>query len=403
MRYDPDAQSGVDMNLGAILKAIHEGEPDSVEFKRDADLKKIGKAISAFANSDGGILILGVSDDGKVVGIQDNSESLTERITSFLQNGLSAPVQARLGREVLPEGRIHWIEVPRQRGFEPLRYAGNVYVRRARSSVEPGPSELAELYNMFGYIVTEERTVAGVGLDELDLPSFQRYLKRLGLDLEAEPQIAIENDLISRGVLAELGESACATIYGLLAFGKSPQAYSQTQNFFVQCVSYAGKDRAAEVIEVLDAKGQLDEQVRKTLGWLTAQPRREVYRGIERIDIPLLPPKAAREVVVNAVAHRDYAIIGSKILVERFSDRVEFTSPGRLTNGLTPDSVRRGGNPRARNQSITNFLLASGLMEQRGRGWPIIEAALREQGLAAPILEEDREARWVRVTMSTVV
>jgi ATP-dependent DNA helicase RecG len=128
-----------------------------------------------------------------------------------------------------------------------------------------------------------------------------------------------------------------------------------------------------------------------------------VYRGIERIDIPLLPPKAAREVVVNAVAHRDYAIIGSKILVERFSDRVEFTSPGRLTNGLTPDSVRRGGNPRARNQSITNFLLASGLMEQRGRGWPIIEAALREQGLAAPILEEDREARWVRVTMSTVV
>lgn len=390
------------MELEAILKTIQGGESHVVEFKRDADLKKIGKALAAFANTDGGILLLGVSDDGKVVGIQDDSETLTERITSFLQNGLSAPVQARLGREMLSEGRIHWIEVPRQRGFEPLRYGGSVYVRRARSSVEPGPSELAELYNMFGYIVTEERTVAGVGVDELDLNSFQSYLKRLGLDIEVEPQIAVEDDLRSRGVLADLGGSACATVYGLLAFGKSPQSYPQTQNFFIQCVSYAGEDRAAEVIEVLDAKGQLDDQVRKTLGWLTAQPRREVYRGIERIDIPLLPPKAAREVVVNAVAHRDYAIMGSKILVEKFSNRVEFTSPGRLTNGLTPDSVRRGGNPRARNQSITNFLLTMGLMEQRGRGWPIIEAALREQGLAPPVLEEDRDARWVRVTMSTV-
>src|SRR5690554_1533226 len=64
--------------------------------------------------------------------------------------------------------------------------------------------------------------VAGFGVDELDLNSFQSYLKRLGLDIEVEPQIAVEDDLRSRGVLADLGGSACATVYGLLAFGKSP-------------------------------------------------------------------------------------------------------------------------------------------------------------------------------------
>jgi len=105
LRYDRDGLSGDGVEIEAILKTIQGGESHVVEFKRDADLKKIGNTLAAFANTDGGILLLGVSDDGKVVGVQDDSETLTERITSFLQNGLSAPVQARLGREILPEGR----------------------------------------------------------------------------------------------------------------------------------------------------------------------------------------------------------------------------------------------------------------------------------------------------------
>lgn len=389
------------MDWLGVLERIEAGEDDRAEFERDVDLKKVGRALSAFANSEGGVLILGVDDDGSILGVQEDAERVSERLTSFLQNGLSGPVPARLGRNESPDGWVHWIEVPRQRGFEPLRYAGQVWVRRGRASVEPGAAELAELYNAFGYIVTEERTISAATVDDIDIAAFGTYLERLGLELDAEPRIELEDDLRARGALASLGGAQHGTVYGVLAFGRRPQAYPQTQNFFVQCVAYAGEARAAPVVEVADAKGRLDEQVDRALGWLAGQARREVYEGADRIDVPLVPAAAAREIVVNAVAHRNYAIVGSKILIERFADRVEFTSPGRLPNGLTPESVRRGGNPRARNQSMTNYLLAMGKMEQRGRGWPIIARAMRGHNGTEPELAEDRDARWVRVTLLT--
>lgn len=389
------------MDWLSVLERIEVGEDERTEFKRLVELKAVGRALVAFANGDGGLLVLGVDDDGSILGVQEDAEKMSERLTSFLQNGMSAPVQARLGRYQSPRGWVHWIEVPRQRGFEPLRYSGQVYVRRGRASVEPGAPELAELYNAFGYIVTEERTIATATVDHIDVAAFGDYLERLGLELNAEPRIELADDLRARGAISQLGDELHGTVYGVLAFGKTPQAYPQTQNFFVQCVAYAGQDQAAQVLEVSDAKGRLDEQVDRALGWLAGQARREIYEDGNRVDVPLVPPAAAREVIVNAVAHRDYAIVGSKVLIERFTNRVEITSPGRLPNGMTPESVTRGGNPRARNQSITNFLLAKGKMEQRGRGWPIATRAMREFNGTAPDLDEDRDARWVRVTLWT--
>ena len=389
------------MDWPTLLRRIQHGEDEHTEFKRELELKKVGKAMAAFANSDGGLVILGVDDDGTIVGVRGAAEAVSEKLTSFLQNGLSAPLQARIGRHESPHGWVHWLEVPRQRGFEPYRHGGVVYVRRARSSVEPGGPELADLYNTFGDIVTEERMIDGAPVGHVDIQAFAAYLHRLGLSLDAEPKVDLVDDLRARGVVAGSGVEVRATVYGVLSFGKTPQSYAQTQNFWIQCVEYGGVDRAAPVIQVADGKGRLDEQVDRALGWLAGLRRGEVYQGTTRIDVPILPVTAAREVLVNAVAHRDYAIMGSKVLVERFTDRLEVTSPGRLPNGITLASVTRGGNPRTRNQSMTNYLLAMGKMEQRGRGWPIIHGAMQELNGTTPCIEEDRDARWVRVTLKT--
>jgi ATP-dependent DNA helicase RecG len=127
--------------------------------------------------------------------------------------------------------------------------------------------------------------------------------------------------------------------------------------------------------------------------------RFERYQGLTRTDVPLVPPAAIREAIVNAVAHRDYAITGSKVLLEVFNDRVVVTSPGRLPNGITVESVMRGGNPRSRNESIANSLLVLRKMEQRGRGWPVMRRAMREHNGTEPELHEDHQARFVRVTL----
>lgn len=382
-----------------VLRRIEGGEGDCTEFKHGpGDLKPLGRVIAAFANTDGGLVILGVDDGGGIAGVRESPESVSERITSFLQTGLGSPVQARTGRHETQGGWVHWIEVPRQRGFEPLRYEGRVYVRRGRADVEPSPSELQDLYNIFGYVVTEERVIDAASVSDIDVQSFRAYLGRLGLDLLGEPQPGLENDLRARGVFADLGGNLRATLYGLLAFGKAPQSAPQTGNFWIECVAYAGTDHAGEVLQVAEGKGRIDEQVTRAAGWFSGLGRTERYVGIRREDTPLLPRAALREALTNAVVHRDYAITGSKILFEVFDDRAAVTSPGTLPNTITPESVRAGGLPRSRNQLLANFMLASGMMEQRGRGWPVMRRAMLEHNGTEPELVEDRSSRFVRVT-----
>ena len=381
-----------------VLKRIAEGESGRPEFKSQlGNLRAIGIAICAFANTEGGVIIVGVDDSREIVGVEEDTERVQERLTSFLQTGCSSPVNASVGSHEDPKGRIHWIEVPRQRGFEPLPYEGRVWVRRERSSVEPSPVELQELYNAFGYILTEERTIQAATPAHIDIQAFRAYLQRLGLDTEYEPQPDDEDDLRNRGVITDLGGVLHPTLYGVLAFGKEPQRYPQTRNFRVECVSYQGDDRASDVLQVADTAGRLDEQVRRALGWFSGLGRFESYRGLIREDRPLLPQPALREALVNSVVHRDYAVTGSKVLLECFATHVDITSPGGLPNHMRVESVRAGGHPRSRNESMANYMLVMGFMEQRGRGWPVMRRAMREFNGTEPEILQDESATFVRV------
>lgn len=383
-----------------ILERIEGGEGLHVEYKRGlGDLSAIGKAVSAFANTEGGVIVLGVDDSGTIVGVKEDPERVQERLTGFLHSGCSVPVSARLGHHEDPAGWVHWVEVPRQRGFEPLRYDGRVWVRRGRSNVEPSPPELQELYNIFGYVLTEEQAITSASESDIDLESFRQYLRALGLETDAPPQPNQQEDLYNRGVLTEVGEELHPTLYGLMAFGKEPQRFPQTASFWVECVAYAGRERADEVVLAGEGKGRLDEQVQHAVGWLKGLGRFERYEGIVRKDVPLVPEAVLREALVNAVAHRNYAILGSKVLLEVFDNRVVVTSPGTLPNHMTPASVRSGGHPRSRNELMANFLLVMGLMEQRGRGWPVMERVMKEFNGTEPELAQDPDGGFVRVTL----
>ncbi len=384
-----------------VQRRVASGEDERTEFKRGlGDLRGIGRALCAFANGGGGLLVLGVEDDGSIVGTGEAPEKLAERLTSFLHSGLSNPVSGRIGRAEQPSGAwIHWVAVPRQRGPEPMRFKGGVWVRRGRASVEPSPSELQDLYNAFGYILTEERTIEAGSVDDISLERFREYLDKQGIGADDADQPTSEQDLTARGVLAECEGAPRPTLYGILAFGKDPQRFKQTMSFWVECVAYGGRDRADEVLHVAEGKGRIDEQVERAVGWVRGLGKFERYEGLVRTDEPLVPPKAVREALVNAVAHRDYAITGSQILLEVFSDRLVVTNPGCLPNGITIDSVIRGGHPRSRNESMANFLLVMQKMEKRGRGWPVMRRAMIEHNGTEPEIQQDCAARFVRVTL----
>ena len=382
-----------------ILMRIESGEGRRTEFKRGlGDLSAVGKAICAFANSEGGVILLGIDDSRDIVGVREDTERAKERLTSFLQTGCSTPVSARIGSHEDPGGWVLWLEVPSQRGFEPMRYDGRVWVRRERSSVEPSATELQELYNAFGYILTEERAIQDATAAHIDLDAFVSYLNRLGFETEEEPQPASEDDLRNRGVLADLGGELRATLYGVMAFGRHSQRYPQTRNFRIECVAYAGDDRASEVLQVAEGSGRLDEQVERAVGWFLGLGRFETYGPLVREDRYLLPRAAIREALVNAVTHRDYAITGSMAFLEVFAGRVDVTSPGSLPNHMTVEQVRAGANPRARNDSMGHFMAAMGFMEKRGRGWLIMRRGMKAFNGTEPELVQDERNRFVRVT-----
>ena len=386
------------MEWSDISSRIKAGEDLRTEFKRGLDLAAVGKAVCAFANADGGAVILGVEDSGKIVGVDDDPEAVQERLTGFLQSGCSTPVTARCGRHRHSNGWVHWIVVPRIRGFDPLRFRGRFYIRRARSSVEPSPHELQELFNVFGFVFTEEQVILAASVEDIDIHAFRSFLSGRGLETEKEPQPRIEDDLRNARVLRDADGALHPTLYGLMAFGRDPQAHPHTGSFWIQCTAYEGRDRASEVILAGEGKGRLDEQVRRALGWMKSLGWTETYAGVLRENRPLVPEPALREALVNAVAHRDYAIVGSPAMLEVFRDRATVTSPGTLPNHMTVDSVRFGGLPRSRNEWMANAMVAARLMEGRGLGWLRMRRAMQEFNGIEPELVNDEGGKFVRVT-----
>lgn len=390
------------MNWVDVLNRVQRGEDELTELKESLQNDAIAKALCAFANSAGGLLVIGVDDAGNVVGIPDDPESAHERLTSLLQSALTAPVQARIGRHDIQDDHrraVFWLEVSRYRGPEPLRWSRRVLVRRGRASVDASPQEVQELYNVFGFVLTEEQVVPGTGIGDVEAPVFESFLQRQGIDLISEPQPDLERDLRTRGVVDDLDGQPALTLYGLLCFGRSPQTPRPTQSAWIELVAYRGVDRASDVVVRAEARGRVDQQVERALEWLSLLGTHEEYVGTQRRDVPVVPSRALREAVVNAVAHRDYAILGSRSLVEVFADRIDITSPGELPNHMTEAAALAGAHPRSRNELIAHFLFVNKYMEGRGRGFPIIRREMAAFNGTVPELKNSREGRYVRVTL----
>ena len=213
----------------------------------------------------------------------------------------------------------------------------------------------------------------------LDVEAFREHLSlALGIEAEAGPKPDVEADPRNRGAVADLARESHPTLYGVMAFGRVPQGYPQTRGFRVRCVAYDGCDRDSAVLCEGDAAGRLRDQVGRAVAWLSGLGRTAARLGPVREGRPLLPLAAVREALVNAVVHRDYAIIGSEVALEVFADRVEVTSPGGLRGRMGVENIRAGGFVRTRNELMANYMLAQGLGTRRGRGWQLMRRAMRQ-------------------------
>ena len=388
-------------SLEELLDKIRLGESTFLEFKevrfageriRGPGRDALADGLAAFANSRGGVFVLGVEDTThEIVGIPiDRLDAVVDFVREVCIDSVDPPIESVvLDRLRLPSSSgeelvVVKIEVPRSLFVH--RSPGG-YLLRTADSKRPMSSEyLARLFQQRSQtrlIRFDEQAVPSACLDDLALDLWQRFR-------------SLRSDDVPENFLGKLGMARAdedgvvkPTVAGILMASEQPREW--LPNAFIQAVVYRGDSIQASTadayqMDAMDISGPLDRQILDACRFVLRNMRTQAFKGQDRpgrVDLPQYEMGAVYEAIVNAVAHRDYSVHGSKIRLRLFENRLELYSPGAIANTMTIESLRY--RQAARNEVICSLLtkcvvpedewLATDrryMMEKRGEGVPII-------------------------------
>ena len=395
------------MNKADLIELIRNGEDSTTEFKRD-DIQNhdLAKALVAFLNLEGGTVLLGVEDDGRISGTF--RERLDEWIAELCRVNIEPPIVPLLSwvRDAEPSRDILAIRVTRgpDKPYACVhRGRRTYYIRVSNTSREASREELERMYQASGHLNYGLKPVPGASLEAFDLRRLRDYLTRV-----LNAPVPAEDDLGSWEVLLRNIELMTAssgqivgTIAGLLLFGIVPNRYVPQSGVRAVCFTGTEPDYATRADEYLrgpmvplgSADGSMIESGLVDRAWdfvrrnTTPTARLE---GARRIDDWEYPESVIREAVVNALLHRDYSIAGTDIMLSIFSNRLEIQSPGKLPNTVTVDGMKLGVRY-ARNQTLVNVMRDYGYVDARGMGIrsKIIPGMLSHNGTEPDLIEEE--------------
>jgi ATP-dependent DNA helicase RecG len=286
------------------------------------------------------------------------------------------------------------------------------YIRVGTQSREPTTDELSRLFQQRGTFRAELRPVSGATFNDLDLRRLKDYFGRVRKqdDIPADDDLAgWQTLLLNTELMAEDG----VTLSAVLLFGRNPSRFLPQSG--IDAAAFPGTEKDYAAVERVKLRGPLtplmNEQAELVEAGLVEQAFDFVRRntgttatledGVRRKERPAYPPEAIREVMVNALIHRDYLLSATDIELSVYSDRVEVISPGRLPNGITTTRMRAGCRA-ARNQLLKDVMRDYGYLEHMGLGVPrkIVKCMLENNGTDPVLLEED-ERFTVRLLAGT--
>jgi ATP-dependent DNA helicase RecG len=338
---------------------------------------KLAETLTALANAHGGHLLIGVTAAGKIAGVTSADEA---RAVAQAAGLLSAPPLILPLPQIVEFGgkTICLVEVPP--GLPHVYNLDGRYLTRTgdRNRLLT-TSELTGLLLERGETGFDARAVPGATVDDLDPVQVHAYWEALG-----QPAGDLQKLLLARGCLAQTADGLTPSHAGILLFGRQPQRFLRHAEIIL--VRYAGPTMGDEFVRH-DASGALPDQIRQAEAFLNANMRRGMrIKGFTREETTEYPLPVVREAIVNAAAHRDYAIRGEGIRVLIFSDHLEVYSPGRLPGHVTLANLMT--ERFSRNEAIVQILSDLGFVERLGYGIDRMVAAMTEAGLPAPVFEE---------------
>lgn len=384
------------MDVAVLRAMIAGGESATVEFKIKAPRPaEIAERLCGMANTrTGGVIIFGVADAGReIVGLEDANASLdlTLRAARMLKPTLVLPPPTT---SVIDDKTVLVVEVPRSQGVL-YQSSGVFWVRKGTHTVPMSVEEISLHLNAAGALHWETALCRNATLEDIDPRLVEGYLalrdERSRQNLRHASLEDILVGLHCAGADPETG-ALRPTNVGVLMFGRAPQW--RIPHSEIVCVRYADtigvrkyenrKILTGTLTELIDQAGEFIRQYLVVGGEII---------GFKRVDLPEYPFEALREAVVNAVAHRDYALEGQAIRIFFYADRVEIRSPGLLPFGVTLDDiVQLRAQSRPRNPTIVQFLRdVPGYMERIGMGIRMMVQEARQLGIPDPEFAEPHE------------
>ena len=394
-----------------LLEIIANGENSGVEFKRDVlQNHGLAKELVAFSNFEGGMVLLGIDDDGTVFGL--TRDRLEEWVMTACRDKIRPGVIPffEIIRNVEADKDVAIVRVPLGADVQSQWHNNRniYYIRVGTQSREPTPQELSRLFQQRGTFRAELRPVSGATIDDLDRRRLKDYFGRV-----RQQEIPEDGDdagwqtlLVNTEIMVEEG----VTLSGMLLFGKMPNRFLPQAGIDAAAFPETEKDYAArERTNLRGAMTPLMDQNHEVLeAGLVEQALEFVRRNTpvtavlkddaRRVERPTYPVEVIREAVVNALIHRDYLLANTDIELAIYKDRLEIISPGKLPNGITPERMRAGTRA-ARNQLLKDVMKDYGYLEHMGMGVPRkIVRGMQEHNQTDPDLVEEDERFIVRLS-----
>lgn len=353
-------------------------EHQSIEWKeswRDEYLKWI----CGFANSNGGKLYIGITDNGKISGIDNYGELLALLPNKFRDIlGVFAEVNLKV------EDSKHYLEIIVPRCDVPISLRGKYYVRIGSTLQELKGPALNDFILKRAGKTWDDITVEFASVNEIDENAIKYFLqialksKRISSDAVKENTITLLKNLHLMNEKGELKNAA------LLLFGIDLQKYFRSSYFKIG--RFGETDDDLRFQDVVD--GNLIEMADKILNilrskYLVSNIR---YEGLQRIEDLEYPEAALREAILNAIVHKDYT--GSSIQFSVYDNKIMIWNPGGLPDELSIEMLKKKHPSLPRNKNIAEMFFKAGYIEAWGRGISIIIDACNKAGLPEPVIEE---------------
>ena len=355
------------------------------------DPKALAVTIVAFANADGGVIAIGVSDKTrKIEGVDQQTEKLNELLrVPFDFCNPSVPVSCSYLSCTDKDGnenRVLLMHVPASMYLH-TNQADEAFMRVGDKSRKLGFDERVQLMYDKGERFYEDTAVYGATIDDIDMNAVAEYAQLVGYGKTPLEYLRENNGFVTTNKKGEEDVSVAC----ILLFGKNPQRFFPRSR--TRFIRYEGLEErvGAEMNVIKDVifEGTILNQVQKTIEFIETQVREHTFLGqhgqfITRRDYPKF---VIQEMVVNSCCHRAHNIKGTEIQIKMFDNRLVFESPGKLPGQVKPSNIRN--THFSRNPKIAAFLKAYHYVKEFGEGMDRICREQEANGAGIPTFRTD--------------